>query len=120
MQMDNNKSKNLHRITRHKRVRAKITGTAKVPRISVFRSSKNIFVQFIDDVAGKTLLSNSLKSKDKTKGNKTSVAGKIGEMLAKKAQEAGIKQGVFDRGGFRYHGRVKALVEGLRQGGIKI
>ena len=112
----------MHRMSRHDRVRAKISGTTKVPRVSVFKSSKHIFVQFIDDDQRKTILSNKIVSawKSKAKGTKTEKAGAIGKILAKKAQEAGIKEAVFDRGGFKYHGRIKALVESLRQGGIKI
>ena len=118
--MQNNKIK--HRITRHKRVRAKIKGTAKIPRISVFKSSNHIFVQFIDDDRSKTILSSKVVSakKSKIKGTKTEKAVAIGKILAKSASEMGIKEAVFDRGGFKYHGRIKALVEALRQGGIKI
>ena len=103
------------------RVRAKIKGTVKIPRVSVFRSNKHVFAQLIDDGAGKTIISSIIKSKDKSaiKGNKTETASVVGEMLAKKAQDAGISQVVFDRGGYKYHGRVKALAEGLRKGGLK-
>lgn len=106
---------------RHRRVRAKIKGTVMVPRVSVFRSNKHIFAQFIDDGTGKTIVSSIVKAKDKStiKGNKTKTASAIGELLAKKAQDAGINQVVFDRGGYKYHGRVKALAEGLRRGGLK-
>ena len=106
---------------RHKRVRTKIKGTANVPRVSVFRSNKHIFVQLIDDSAGKTIGSSTAKSKLKStqKGTKTELAGKIGEMIAQKAGESGISKVVFDRGGYKYHGRVKALAEGLRRGGLK-
>lgn len=106
---------------RHRRVRAKIKGTAGTPRVSVFRSNKHIFVQLIDDAAGKTIASNVVEAAPKTKmkGSKTELAGRIGEALAKKAKEAGISNVVFDRGGFKYHGRVKALAEGLRKGGLK-
>lgn len=106
---------------RHQRVRAKITGTAERPRISVFKSNKNIFVQFINDRTGKTVLSSNIISdkKNKMKGTKTDRSMKIGEMLAEKAKEAGIKEVVFDRGGFKFHGRVKAIADGLKKGGIK-
>lgn len=116
-----NNSKQQHRINRHKRVRAKIFGTAERPRVSVFKSNKHIFVQFIDDDANKTIISSKIVSggKSKIKGNKTDKAAKIGEMLAEKAKEAGIKEIIFDRGGFKYHGRVKAVAEGLRKGGLK-
>ncbi len=120
--MNKNQSKNLHRISRHKRIRAKIKGTAKVPRVSIFKSSRHIFAQFIDDTKGKTVLSSKVVSsvKSKIKGTKTEKAAGIGKILAEKAKEAGIKEAVFDRGGFKYHGRVKAFVEALRQGGLKI
>ncbi len=114
-------SKRESRIRRHGRVRAKIKGTSEVPRLSVFRSNQHIFVQFIDDTTGKTILSSSIlpKKKGTIKGKKTEVATKIGEMLAQKAKEAGIFKVVFDRGGNRYHGRVKALAESLRKGGLQ-
>lgn len=106
---------------RHHRVRAKITGTAERPRVSVFKSNKNIFVQFIDDASGKTLLSNKIEEVAKTKKakvNKTEKAIQIGEMLASDAKKMGIQEVIFDRGGFKYHGRVKAIADGLRKGGI--
>ena len=114
-------NKRQHRISRHNRVRAKIKGTAGIPRVSVFRSNKHIFAQIIDDASKKTLASSSVKSAKKSviKGNKTEKASVIGETLAKKAQEAGINKVVFDAGGYKYHGRVKALAEGLRKGGLK-
>lgn len=117
----NSRNKQKHRISRHKRVRAKIVGTSERPRVSVFKSNKHIFVQFIDDKANKTIISSKIVSggKSKIKGNKTDKAAKIGEMLAEKAKEAGIKEIIFDRGGFKYHGRVKAVAEGLRKGGLK-
>ncbi len=106
---------------RHKRVRAKIIGTAQRPRVSVFKSNKHIFVQMIDDSTGKTLISSKVISgaKTKPKSSKIEKALAIGEMLAEKAKVAGIKELIFDRGGFKYHGRVKAVAEGLRKGGIK-
>lgn len=107
---------------RHKRVRARITGTAKRPRVSVFKSNRHVFAQFIDDANGKTILSNNVVSakKSKVKKSKTEKSSEIGAMLADKAKEMGINEAVFDRGGFKYHGRVKALAEGLRKGGIKL
>lgn len=113
--------KTLNRIRRHKRVRAKIIGTAERPRISVFKSNQHVFVQFIDDEIGKTILSSKVVSskKSKIKGTKTEKALTIGKMLAEKAIEKGIKKVVFDRGGFKFHGRVKAVAEGLRSGGLK-
>jgi len=114
-------TKRNNRNRRHNRVRAKISGTVEVPRISVFRSNRHIFVQLIDDNSNKTLLSSTIKPKNesKIKGSKTEVAGLIGENLALRAQEKGISKVVFDRGGYKYHGRVKALAEGLRKGGLK-
>ena len=114
-------TKRNQRNRRHARVRAKVIGTLTVPRVSVFRSNKHVFAQLIDDGVGKTIVSSIIKPKDKSalKGNKTETASAVGEMLAKKAQDAGIGQVVFDRGGYKYHGRVKALAEGLRKGGLK-
>lgn len=106
------------RIGRHQRIRATVFGTAEKPRVAVFKSNRNIFVQFVDDNAKKTLFSNKTKSV-KLKGTKTEKAEQIGEALAKIANEKGIKEIVFDRGGFKYHGRVKAVAEGLRKGGLK-
>lgn len=119
--MDNNKSKKLHRETRHHRVRSRIIGTAQRPRVSVFKSNRNLFVQFINDETGKTIISSKVLSgtKSKIKGNKTDIASKLGESLAEEAKKAGIKEIVFDRGGFKYHGRIKAFADGLRKGGIK-
>lgn len=115
------KLKREQRNRRHARVRAKIKGTKSVPRVSVFRSNKHIFIQLIDDSVGKTIVSSIVKFKDKNviKGNKIEIASAIGEMLANKAKDAGINKAVFDRSGYKYHGRVKALAEGLRKGGLK-
>lgn len=117
----NNKSKQLHRISRHRKVRARISGTANRPRAVVFKSNKHIFVQLIDDEKHKTILSSKVVSggKSKMKGNKTEKAGEIGKIVAEKAKAAGIKEVVFDRGGYKYHGRVKAVADGLRAGGLK-
>jgi len=118
----NMKKKQLNRKRRHRRVRAIVKGTSENPRVSVFKSNRHLFVQFIDDQSNKTILSSKIVSggKSKIKGTKTKKATKIGEMLAEKAKEAGIKEVVFDRGGFKYHGRVKAVADGLRKGGIKV
>jgi len=120
----NTKKKQENRKRRHRRVRAKIMGTSKRPRVSVFKSNRHVFIQFIDDEAGKTILSNKItknqEPRTKNKETKTEKAMKIGETLAQKAKELGIKEVVFDRGGFKYHGRVKAVAEGLKQGGIKL
>ncbi|OGN09158.1 MAG: 50S ribosomal protein L18 [Candidatus Yanofskybacteria bacterium RIFCSPHIGHO2_02_FULL_41_11] len=110
------------RTSRHRRIRASIKGTAQRPRVSVFKSNRHVFAQLIDDVSGKTIISSKIVSdpKTKVKGTKTDAASKVGEMLAEKAKESGIKEAVFDRGGFKYHGRIKALAEGLRKGGLKV
>lgn len=111
-------SKRDKRKRRHARVRAKISGTIKIPRVSVFRSNRHIYVQVIDDVTGKTLISGhdlAAKSKD----GKSNRAGIVGKDLAKKIIEAGFEKIVFDRGGYKYHGRVKTLAEGLRIGGLE-
>ncbi len=99
-----------NRIRRHRRVRAKINGTKQTPRVSIFRSNRSISAQVIDDTAGTTLMS--------AKGPKNKPEP-VGEELAKKTIEAGITKVVFDRGGYKYHGHVKALAEGLRKGGLK-
>ena len=107
------------RIRRHKRIRAKIKGTAKVPRLCVFRSSRHIYAQLIDDVKEKILvLVSDIEMKQK-KTPKTSSAKEIGKLIAQKAAEKKIKKVVFDRGGYKYHGRVKAVAEGAREGGLK-
>jgi large subunit ribosomal protein L18 len=120
--MKSSEAKRQHRLSRHKRVRAKIQGSLGRPRVAVFKSNKHVFVQFIDDTTGKTILSSKIVSATKTKikGTKTDKAGSVGEMLAEKAKELGISEAVFDRGGFKFHGRVKAVAEGLKKGGIKI
>lgn len=100
------------------RVRKRVNGSAERPRLSVFRSNKQIYAQVIDDVAGNTLVSAS--SKGITEGTKTEIAAKVGEAVAKKALEAGINTVVFDRNGFLYHGRVKSLADGARKGGLKL
>lgn len=105
---------------RHKRVRAKISGTNEIPRFSVFRSNKHIFLQLIDDNAKNTIISVSdLKSKSKAKISKTESAKKMGRELAKLAKEKKIKTIVFDKGGYKYHGRVKAVAEGAKEEGLK-
>lgn len=111
---------NAARIKRHKRVRAKIFGTPERPRLCVFRSAKHIYAQIIDDVNGKTLVSASTMEKSFTEyGGNADAAKKIGELVAERALKAKIDTVVFDRGGFVYHGRVKALAEGAREGGLK-
>ena len=99
------------------RIRGRISGTPERPRLCVFRSNKQIYAQVIDDIAGNTLVSAS--SKGITEGNKSEIAAKVGEAVAKKALEAGINTVVFDRNGFLFHGRVKSLDDGARKGGLK-
>lgn len=113
---DSNKA----RLRRHARVRAKISGTAERPRLNVFRSAKHIYAQLIDDVNGVTLVSASTMDKGfEGFGGNCDAAKTVGEALAKKAVEKGISEAVFDRGGYVYHGRVKALAEGARENGLK-
>ncbi len=103
----------------HLRVRKKISGTPERPRLSVFRSNKSIYCQIIDDSKGHTLAAASSTENGKTSGNKTEQAKAVGQLIAEKAKSAGIETVVFDRGGYLYHGRVKALAEGAREGGLK-
>ena len=111
--------KNKTRQKRHARVRSKISGTAECPRLNVFLSNKNIYAQLIDDVAGVTLASASTVDKDISGENKTEDAKAVGASIAKKANEKGIKEVVFDRGGYLYHGRVAALAEAARENGLE-
>lgn len=120
---------------RHRKIRGKISGTSKVPRLSVFRSAKQLYAQLIDDEKGKVLVAASSrefkKSKKQTKNDKktekdkkllsakVAVAYRVGELIAEKALEKKIEKAVFDRGGYKYHGRVKAFAEGARKGGLK-
>jgi len=107
------------RLRRRRRVRAKIRGSAERPRLSVYRSNRGVFVQLIDDDAGKTLASVSWTEGDLKGLARMEQAKKAGELLAKRASEAKVETCVFDRGGYQYHGRVKALAEGAREGGLK-
>jgi large subunit ribosomal protein L18 len=107
------------RLKRHKRVRAKISGTAECPRLNVFRSLQHIYAQLIDDVAGVTLVSASSTEKDFTNyGGNKEAAKEVGKLLAERAKEKNITDVVFDRGGYVYTGRVAALAEGAREGGL--
>ena len=118
--MVNKADSNKARLRRHKRVRGKISGTAERPRLNVFRSSANIYAQIIDDVKGVTLVAaSSLDKEFNGNGGNKEAARKVGEMIAKRAAEKGISQVVFDRGGYIFHGRVKELAEGAREGGLK-
>ena len=111
---------NAQRLKRHKRVRSKISGTPERPRLNVFRSETNIYAQIIDDVAGKTLVSaSSLDKAFEGNGSNCEAAKKVGLMVAERAKAAGITTVVFDRGGYVFHGRVAALAEGAREGGLE-
>ena len=111
---------NKARLTRHKRVRGKVSGTAARPRLNVFRSTNNIYAQLIDDVNGVTLASASSVEKDfEGNGGNKEAARKVGALIAKRAADKGITEVVFDRGGYLFHGRVKELAEGAREGGLK-
>ncbi len=114
-------SSNVARVRRHARVRKHVSGTAERPRLNVYRSLKNIYAQVIDDVTGTTLVSASSLDKElnlENGGNKDA-AKEVGKLVAKRAVEKGIKQVVFDRGGYIYHGRVMQLAEGAREGGLE-
>lgn len=104
---------------RKSRVRAKISGTAQRPRLSVFRSLKRINVQLIDDQAGKTLAAADDSEIKKSQAARSDIAFKVGELIAQRAGKLGIKTAVFDKSSYQYHGRVKAVAEGARQGGLK-
>lgn len=118
--MVNKTDKNKARLNRHRRVRGKISGTSSCPRLDVFRSTTNIYAQIIDDVKGVTLAAASTLDKDfNGNGGNKEAARKVGEMIAKRAAEKGITEVVFDRGGYIFHGRVKELAEGAREGGLK-
>lgn len=109
------------RVRRVRRTRAKIFGTAERPRLSVFRSNQQTYLQLINDEAGKTLVSaSSLELKGKEKKSKVATAQAVAELLAKRARGAGIKEAVFDRRSYKYHGRVKAVGQGVRDEGLKI
>jgi large subunit ribosomal protein L18 len=108
------------RLKRRRRVRAKITGTATRPRISVFRSNRGIMAQLIDDEAGKTLAAVQWTEADLRDLKPMEQASRSGKLLAERAKAAGIDRAVFDRGGYQYHGRVKAFAEGVREGGLAV
>ncbi|MCX6168599.1 MAG: 50S ribosomal protein L18 [Ignavibacteriales bacterium] len=114
-----------HRATKKARIRRKISGTAERPRLSIFRSNENMYAQLIDDVKGTTLLEANSLAKElaeelKDSKGKLSKSKAVGKLLAKKAIEKGITTAVFDRSGYRYHGRVQAVAEGAREGGMKL
>ena len=103
---------------RHRRVRGKVAGTSERPRLAVFRSNRGVFAQLIDDRSGKTVAGASWVGLKGFKGDKTAQAKEVGKQLAAAAKQAGVESVVFDRGGYLYHGRVKALAEGAREGGL--
>ncbi len=105
---------------RHRRVRSKISGTAERPRLVVFRSNRGIFAQLVDDDSGRTLASASWTVLSFSSGSKTEQAREVGKALAATARSAGIERCVFDRAGYLYHGRVKALADGAREGGLQL
>ncbi len=106
------------RLRRHRRVRGKVRGTAERPRLVVFRSNRGIFAQLVDDDSGRTLAASSWLDMGKAGGDKTAQASEVGKALAADAKKAGIERVVFDRGGYLFHGRVKALADGAREGGL--
>lgn len=111
---------NAQRLKRHKRVRGKVSGTTERPRLNVFRSGNNIYAQVIDDTTGNTLVSaSSLEKGFEGNGGNVEAAKKVGQALAQRAKDKGIGAVVFDRGGYLYHGRVKALADGAREGGLE-
>ncbi len=120
--MDKNKIQNLRQSRRHGRVRAKVHGTNERPRLSVFRSNRGMFLQLIDDERGITLVSagtHEIKAAAKAEGGKVALSKDLGLLLAKKAQDKKITRVVFDRGSYKYHGRVQAAAEGARAGGLE-
>jgi large subunit ribosomal protein L18 len=108
------------RLKRRHRVRAKVSGTPERPRISVFRSNRGIHAQLIDDLSGRTLAAVSWTEGDLRGLKPMEQAGKAGALLAERAKAAGVDSALFDRGGYRYHGKVKAFAEGVREGGLKV
>jgi len=116
---DSAKQKREARVRRHRRVRKKVRGTAERPRLAVFRSNKHIAAQLIDDRAGVTLAAASSTEAALRGSADVETAGKVGELLAERGKAAGIDAAIFDRGGFKYHGRVAALAEAARKGGLE-
>jgi large subunit ribosomal protein L18 len=108
------------RLKRRRRVRAKVAGTAERPRISVFRSNRGIAAQLVDDIDGRTIAAVQWTEPELRELKKTEQAAKAGELLAQRAKAAGVESAVFDRGGYQYHGRVKAFAEGVREGGLTV
>jgi large subunit ribosomal protein L18 len=112
------KTKDQQRLRRRRRVRAKVRGTAERPRLSVFRSNRGLTAQLIDDVAGHTLVAAGWTEPDVKSLDRMEQAKRVGELLAQRAKAAGVETCIFDRGGYQYHGRVKALADGAREGGL--
>ena len=114
--------KRLARVRRHRRVRKRIRGAADVPRLAVYRSNRHIYVQLVDDGAGRTVAAASSIEVEvrKAAGDKTAVAKTVGQLIAQRAKQAGVERAVFDRGGRLYHGRVRSVAEGARQGGLQL
>jgi large subunit ribosomal protein L18 len=113
-------TKQQQRLRRRRRIRAKVRGSAGRPRLSIYRSNRGIFAQLVDDDSGHTVAAVSWTEKDLRGLDPMEQAKRAGETLAKRASEAGVKDCVFDRSGYRYHGRVRALAEGAREGGLKV
>ena len=114
--------KRLARLRRHRRVRKRIRGAADVPRLAVYRSNRHIYAQLVDDGTGRTVAAASSVEADvrSASGDKTAVAKTVGQLIAQRAKQAGVERAVFDRGGRLYHGRVRSLAEGARQGGLHL
>lgn len=114
------KSSSQARVKRHRRIRKKVTGTAERPRLAVFRSNKHVYAQIIDDVSGRTLASaSSVDPTLRSDSNSVESAGKVGSLIAQRAVDAGVSSVVFDRGGFKFHGKIKALADGAREKGLQ-
>lgn len=113
------KAKELRRAKIRKRIRGRVKGTPEMPRLSVFRSNKQIYAQVIDDVAGHTIAAASSSENGISKGNKTEISASVGKLIAERLLAKGVSAVIFDRGGYLYHGRVKALADGAREGGLK-
>jgi len=117
--MDKNKQRTLRRTRRKTGIRKRIYGTAESPRLSIFRSSKHVYAQVIDDASGTTLAAASSVADKLEKGGNIEAAAAVGKSIAEKAKTAGVQTVAFDRNGFRFHGRVKALADAAREGGLK-
>jgi large subunit ribosomal protein L18 len=113
-------TKRAGRVRRHARVRRKIRGVADRPRLAVYRSNRHIYAQLVDDQTGRTLAAASSLESESREGDKKAAAKVVGQLLARRAKEAGVERAVFDRGGRLYHGRVQSLAEGAREGGLTL